>query len=78
VLVEGRILGRRGASSRGEAFLEEVPYLLRRGALYVRWRAHDKRGRTLLLSFFLRRGALELSAHHIFGLSSLYTLANVD
>jgi hypothetical protein len=38
--------------------------LLRRSALYGRWRAHGKGGRTLLLSFCLRRGALELSVHH--------------
>jgi hypothetical protein len=67
VLVEGHILGRRGATSKGRVILEEVSFLLRRGALYGRWRVHGKGGRTLLLSFFLRRCALELSVHHHFG-----------
>jgi hypothetical protein len=69
VLVEGRILStlRRGASSKGGAHLEEGSHLLRRGALYGRWRAHGKGGHTTFVSFCLSRGALELSAHHIFG-----------
>jgi hypothetical protein len=47
-VVEGRILGRRSASSRGEALPEEHTYLLRRGALYGRWRVHGKEGCTHL------------------------------
>jgi hypothetical protein len=43
--------------------LQEHTYFLRRGALYGRWRVHGKEGHTHLWSFFLRRGALKLSAH---------------
>jgi hypothetical protein len=67
VLVEERTLGRRGTSSKGRAHLEEGSHLLGRGALYGRWRVHCKGGHITLVSFFLSRGALELSAHHIFG-----------
>jgi hypothetical protein len=60
VLVEGRILRRRGTSSKGRAHLEEGSFLLRRGAFYGRWRAHGKGGCYPLVSFCLSRAALEL------------------
>jgi hypothetical protein len=37
--------------------------LLRRDSLYGRWRVHGNAGRIPLFGFFLRRGALELSAY---------------
>jgi hypothetical protein len=67
VLVEGHTLGRRGASSKGRARLEEGSHLLGRGALYGKWRVHCKGGRITLVRFCLSRGTLELSVHHIFG-----------
>jgi hypothetical protein len=53
VLVEGRILRRRGASSKGRAHLEEGSFLLMRGVFYGRWRAHGKGGYYPFVSFCL-------------------------